>query len=419
MPEDQQEEGKQAGAVEVVASASKETDAIEVSNLVKRYSGSPQNAVDGVSFSVRRGEIFGLLGPNGAGKTTTIGVLTTAVQPTSGFARIMGIDVVKNPVAVKQHIAVVPQQSNLDRSLRVREILTFHGAYHGVPKAEREARADSLLSDMGLLERKNDKPDRYSGGMNQRLMIARALMHAPDVLFLDEPTNNLDPQSRLFLWERIRTLNAQGLTILLTTHDISEAEQLCERVAIMDHGKILVNDTPVELKKIIPGATALEVRIRVPDAVLLAAPSGGLPSSLPGSSIAKIQESMGRIPGVTRVDEVTSNTPAPPFHAGSTAAEQSTAAKPTGRTSRGRGRGSSWGGDAWGGGWNGNASASSSEDSAEAGTVLFRLYAENTAGLVTGVSQVLAEAGAEVRDLHLKTPSLEDVFIYLTGRNLR
>jgi ABC-2 type transport system ATP-binding protein len=257
--------------------------------------------------------------------------------------------------------------------------------------------------------------------MNQRLMIARALMHAPDVLFLDEPTNNLDPQSRLFLWERIRILNAQGLTVLLTTHDISEAEQLCERLAIMDHGKILVNDTPVELKKIIPGATALEVRIRISDAVLLAgAPSGGSPSPLPGSSIADIRESLGRIPGVTRVDEVTSNTPAPQFQAGSTAAGQSTAGKPAGRTSRGRGRGGSWGGGAWGGGaWNGNASASSSDDGAEAGTVLFRLYAENTAGLATGVSQVLAEASAEVRDLHLKTPSLEDVFIYLTGRNLR
>jgi ABC-2 type transport system ATP-binding protein len=417
MPEDRQEEGKQ----EVVASVSKETDAIEVSDLVKRYTGSLQNAVDGVSFSVRRGEIFGLLGPNGAGKTTTIGVLTTAVQPTSGYSKIMGIDVRKDPVAVKQHIAVVPQQSNLDRSLRVREILTFHGAYHGVPKAEREARADSLLSDMGLLDRKNDKPDRYSGGMNQRLMIARALMHAPDVLFLDEPTNNLDPQSRLFLWERIRTLNAQGLTILLTTHDISEAEQLCERVAIMDHGKILVNDTPVVLKKIIPGATALEVRIRIPDAALLAgAASEGLPSALPGSSIADIRESLERIPGVTRVDEVTSNTSAPPIPAGSAAAGQSAAGKPVGKSSRIRGRSGSWGGGSWGGGaWNGNVAASSSEDGAEAGTVLFRLYAENTAGLVTSVSQVLAEAGAEVRDLHLKTPSLEDVFIYLTGRNLR
>jgi len=366
MPEDQRQESKQEAPAEA-ASASTGPAAIEVSDLVKRYSGSPKNAVDGVSFSVRRGEIFGLLGPNGAGKTTTIGVLTTAVQPTSGYAKVMGIDVRKDTVAVKQHIAVVPQQSNLDRSLRVREILTFHGAYHGVPKAEREARANSLLSEMGLLERKNDKPDRYSGGMNQRLMIARALMHAPDVLFLDEPTNNLDPQSRLFLWERIRTLNAQGLTILLTTPDISEAEQLCERVAIMDHGKILVNDTPVELKKIIPGATALEVRIHMPDAVLLAgAAPGSLTSALPGSSIGDIRESLRRVPGVTKVDEVPSE--------------------------------------------------SSSE--AEAGTVLFRLYAENTAGLVTGVSQVLAEAGAEVRDLHLKTPSLEDVFIYLTGRNL-
>jgi ABC-2 type transport system ATP-binding protein len=369
MPEDQQKEGKQAGAPVEAASASPGPAAIEVSDLVKRYSGSPVSAVDGVSFSVRRGEIFGLLGPNGAGKTTTIGVLTTGVKPTSGYAKVMGIDVRKDTAAVKQHIAVVPQQSNLDRSLRVREILTFHGAYHGVPKAEREARADSLLSEMGLLQRKNDKPDRYSGGMNQRLMIARALMHAPDVLFLDEPTNNLDPQSRLFLWERIRTLNAQGLTILLTTHDISEAEQLCERVAIMDYGKILVNDTPVELKKIIPGATALEVRIRMPDAVLLAGVApGSLTAALPDSSTENIQESLRRIPGVTKVDEVSSE---------------------------------------------------SSSSEAEADTVLFRLYAENTAGLVTGVSQALAEAAAEVRDLHLKTPSLEDVFIYLTGRNLR
>jgi ABC-2 type transport system ATP-binding protein len=418
MPEDQQEVGKQAGEVEA-ASASAAPAAIEVSDLVKRYSGSPLNAVDGVSFSVRRGEIFGLLGPNGAGKTTTIGVLTTAVQPTSGYAKVMGIDVRKDTVAVKQHIAVVPQQSNLDRSLRVREILTFHGAYHGVPKAEREARADSLLSEMGLLERKHDKPDRYSGGMNQRLMIARALMHAPDVLFLDEPTNNLDPQSRLFLWERIRTLKAQGLTILLTTHDISEAEQLCERVAIMDHGKILVNDTPIELKKIIPGASALEVRIRMPDAVLLAGAAAGFTSALPGSTIGNIRESLRRVPGVTKVDEVPSEPGAPPTQIGSAAISgQPATGKPASKSSRGRG--SSWGGGAWAGGaWNGSGNASASSPEAEPGTVLFRLYAENTAGLVTGVSQVLAEAGAEVRDLHLKTPSLEDVFIYLTGRNLR
>ena len=218
------------------------------------------NAVDGVSFEVSRGEIFGLLGPNGAGKTTTIGILTTAIMPTEGSATIMQVDVPRDPISVKQRIAVVPQMSNLDRSLTVREILTFHGAYHGVPRKTREALADSLLDELGLGERKNEKVTRYSGGMTQRIMIARALMHEPDVLFLDEPTNNLDPQSRLFLWERIRAMNARGLTILLTTHDMDEADKLCRRIAIMDHGKILVNDTPAELKKLIPGGTVLEVR---------------------------------------------------------------------------------------------------------------------------------------------------------------
>ncbi|MBV8812666.1 MAG: ATP-binding cassette domain-containing protein, partial [Acidobacteriaceae bacterium] len=208
--------------------------AISVRNLVKRYTKSQTNAVDGVSFEVARGEIFGLLGPNGAGKTTTIGVLTTAIVPTGGSAAIMGTEVARDPIAVKQRIAVGPQQSNLDRSLRVREILTFHGAYHGVPRKTREELADRLLDELGLGNRKQEKVNRYSGGMSQRLMIARALMHAPDVLFLDEPTNNLDPQSRLFLWERIRALNSEGLTILLTTHDMEEADKLSHRIAIMD-----------------------------------------------------------------------------------------------------------------------------------------------------------------------------------------
>jgi ABC-2 type transport system ATP-binding protein len=219
------------------------TPALSVSNLVKRYPKAKNNAVDGVSFSVSRGEIFGLLGPNGAGKTTTIGILTTGIVPTEGSASLTGIDVARDPIAVKQRIAVVPQQSNLDRSLKAREILTFHAAYHSVPYKEREALADRLLEELGLSDRKNEKVKAYSGGMVQRIMIARALMHAPDVLFLDEPTNNLDPQSRLFLWDRIRELNASGLTILLTTHDMDEADKLCHRIAVMDHGKILVNDT--------------------------------------------------------------------------------------------------------------------------------------------------------------------------------
>ncbi|MBV9306046.1 MAG: ABC transporter ATP-binding protein, partial [Acidobacteriaceae bacterium] len=200
------------------------TPAISVSHLIKRYPKSKTNAVDDVSFDVARGEIFGLLGPNGAGKTTTIGVLTTAILPTGGTASVMAVDVARDPIEVKQRIAVVPQQSNLDRSLKVREILTFHAAYHGVGRKDREALADKLLNELGLGDRKNEKVTRYSGGMAQRLMIARALMHDPDVLFLDEPTNNLDPQSRLFLWERIRALNAAGLSILLTTHDMEEAD---------------------------------------------------------------------------------------------------------------------------------------------------------------------------------------------------
>src|SRR5579875_1806404 len=271
--------------------------AIAVRNLIKRYPKSKTNAVDGVSFEVSRGEIFGLLGPNGAGKTTTIGVLTTAIVPTEGSAAIMEADVSRDPIGIKQRIAVVPQQSNLDRSLKVREILTFHAAYHGVGRKERESLADKLLEELGLGERKNEKVNRYSGGMAQRLMIARALMHAPDVLFLDEPTNNLDPQSRLFLWDRIRELNTNGLTILLTTHDMDEADKLCHRIAIMDHGKILVNDTSAELKKLIPGGTVLEVRAHtLPDAVTAVRD--------------RVSAGLCAVPGVTKVDAMENGTQA-------------------------------------------------------------------------------------------------------------
>jgi ABC-2 type transport system ATP-binding protein len=318
--------------------------AIRVADLVKRYAKAKSNAVDGVSFDVARGEIFGLLGPNGAGKTTTIGVLTTSIVPTSGSAAIMGIDVAGDPIEIKQRIVVVPQQSNLDRSLRVREILTFHAAYHGVPKKHREELADKLLDELGLGDRKDEKVSRYSGGMVQRLMIARALMHEPDVLFLDEPTNNLDPQSRLFLWERIHEMNARGLTILLTTHDMDEADRLCQRIAVMDHGKILVNDTPAELKKMIPGGTALEVRAWSPE--------------LNGSRVAVALEAM---PGVTKVDAL------------ETVDE----------------------------------------------VLTYRVYADAAKSLVGPAAQSVVAAGAEVRDLSVKQPSLEEVFIFLTGRHLR
>ncbi len=323
-----------------------DTPAIAVCNLVKQYAKSKANAVDGVSFEVSRGEIFGLLGPNGAGKTTTIGVLTTFIIPTAGSTSIMGIDVAGDPIEVKQRIAVVPQQSNLDRSLKVCEILTFHGAYHGLPRKQRDALADKLLHELGLAERKNEKVNRYSGGMSQRLMIARALMHRPDVLFLDEPTNNLDPQSRLFLWERIRELNASGITILLTTHDMDEADRLCNRIAIMDHGKILVNDTSAGLKKLIPGGTVLEVHAYGPPDLRDA-----------------IQFTLGVLPGVTKVD---------------------TSANPE-----------------------------------DACYMTFRAYADSAKSLIGAAAQAIFSAGAEVRDLSVKQPTLEEVFIFLTGRHLR
>jgi ABC-2 type transport system ATP-binding protein len=335
-------------------------NAIEVYDLVKRYPRVPFDAVDGISFTVQRGEIFGLLGPNGAGKTTTISILTTRIRPTSGTIRIMGIDVVNEPTSVKEHIAVVPQQSNLDQSLRVREILTFHAAYHGIPRAEREARADALLTELGLANRSRDKVGYCSGGMGQRLMLARALMHTPDVLFLDEPTNRLDPQSRLFLWDHVHSLKERRVTILLTTQDMNEADRLCDRIAIMDHGRILVVDTPVELKKVIPGGTRLELRIHVPEAV----PVGAVPGAL--SSIS-ILNTLKALPGVLKVEEV----------------------------------------------------LSLDNEERQGDILTFRLYAKDTGMLVHHMSQAIAAAGAELRDLHLTHPSLEDVFIYLTGRKLR
>jgi ABC-2 type transport system ATP-binding protein len=235
---------------------------IEVQDLRKRYGGGDgPEAVKGVSFSVGRGEVFGLLGPNGAGKTTTIGMLTTRVRPTGGRAAIDGIDVTTDKVAVKQRLAVVPQRPNLDRALTAIEVLTFHGAYFGQGRRERRDRARALMAEFGLEGREADRVDTYSGGMAQRLLIARALMHDPLVLFLDEPTTGLDPQSRLFLWDRLEDLRSRGVTLLLTTHDMAEADRLCDRIAIVDHGEVIALDTPRGLRDLLPGANGLEVTL--------------------------------------------------------------------------------------------------------------------------------------------------------------
>ncbi len=226
------------------------TAPIRVRGLSKVYDGphGPIVAVDGIDLEITSGEFFGLLGPNGAGKSTTIGMLTTRVRPTGGTAEVAGIDVTKNPAAVKQRIGVVPQTNTLDRALSVRDNLVFHGRYFGLSGRESRRRAGELLERFQLTDRADSQVLTLSGGMAQRLMFARALLHEPDVLILDEPTSGIDPQTRINLWEILQDLHAAGQTILLTTHYMEEADTLCQRIAIIDNGKLLALGSPAELK---------------------------------------------------------------------------------------------------------------------------------------------------------------------------
>ena len=230
------------------APAAQPVEVIRTVDLTKVYPGADFKAVDRLNLSVHRGEIFGLLGPNGAGKTTTAGMLTTRVIPSSGQAFVGGIDVVAHPALAKQVIGVVTQQNTLDRALTVWENLYYHGRLFGMPGRDAKAASDQLLEQFQLSKWAKASVFALSGGMAQRLMVARSILHKPDILFLDEPTAGLDPQSRIALWEILGELHAGGQTILLTTHYMEEADQLCDRLAIMDHGKILALDTPVGLK---------------------------------------------------------------------------------------------------------------------------------------------------------------------------
>src|SRR5271168_781484 len=235
-------------------------EVIRTVELTKVYAGTDFAAVDALNLSVRGGEIFGLLGPNGAGKTTTAGMLTTRVIPTSGSAFVGAIDVVAHPALAKQLIGIVSQQNTLDRQLTVWENLYFHGRLFGISAAESRRTADQLLEQFQLAKWGKASVFALSGGMAQRLMVARAIFHRPAVLFLDEPTAGLDPQGRLALWDLLRGLNAQGQTIMLTTHYMEEADKLCDRVAIMDHGRILALDTPSELKRSVGADTIVTVK---------------------------------------------------------------------------------------------------------------------------------------------------------------
>ncbi|GLZ06919.1 multidrug ABC transporter ATP-binding protein [Actinomadura sp. NBRC 104412] len=224
--------------------------AVRAVGLHKTFSSArgEVKAVQGVDLDVAQGEFFGLLGPNGAGKSTTIGMLTTLVVPTAGRAEVCGLDVTKSPVDVKRRIGMVSQNNTLDTDLDAFENLEFRGRFFGMGRKDARRRADELLEMFNLTDRRKGKPMELSGGQAKRLMICRALVHRPEVLFLDEPTAGLDPQTRVNLWEVLRKLQADGQTTVLTTHYMEEAEALCDRVAVIDHGRVLAMDTVEGLK---------------------------------------------------------------------------------------------------------------------------------------------------------------------------
>lgn len=313
------------------------TDIVAIRSLTKVYEGKQRVvALDGIDLEVREGEIFGLLGPNGAGKTTTIGICTTRTLPTSGAVRINGIDVVAHPARARQFIGVVPQFNTLDRSLTIFENIYFHCRYFGMPHGEAKSRSNALLAQFLLSERGKAYPAQLSGGMAQRVQIARAIAHRPTVLFLDEPSAGLDPQSRIAMWEAVQGLRKDGITVVLTTHYMEEADALSDRVGIVDRGRMLALGTPQELKDTHGAQTIIDLKLRHADGT------------------EPFAERMRVLPGVNSAE----------------------------RTAEG-----------------------------------MRVFATNVDGLLPEIIQMSSPLG--LRDISIAEPSLETVFIHLTGRDLR
>jgi ABC-2 type transport system ATP-binding protein len=310
---------------------------VEIKELTKIYEAKLRVvAIDGIDLELKQGEIFGLLGPNGAGKTTTISVCTTRARPTSGAVLIAGIDVVQHPAHARRHIGVVPQFNTLDRSLTVYENLYYHCLYFGFGPSAAKSRALELLAQFLLTERKDVYPAALSGGLAQRVQIARAIAHRPTVLFLDEPSAGLDPQSRMAMWTAVEGLRKEGITVLLTTHYMEEADQLSDRVAIIDHGRVLALGSPGKLKSTFGAQTVFDLKLR---------------------------SNEGLDPVIATLK------------------------------------------------------SRSDVTSAEASTGGLRVLAASSEGLLPDLVQMTARFG--LRDLEITEPSLETVFIQLTGRDLR
>jgi ABC-2 type transport system ATP-binding protein len=258
---------------------------LALEGVVKRFPGEPPvTAVDGIDLAVGHREILGLLGPNGAGKSTTIGIITTRVRPSAGEVRVFGIDAVREPARVKATLGVVQQANTLDRSLTLRENLYYHCRYFGMGRSDSDARADELLERFRLADRRDAMPQTISGGMAQRLQIARAVAHRPSLLLLDEPTAGLDPQSRIALWELVGELRDDGMTVLLSTHYMEEADALCDRVAVIDHGRILVVDSPQALKRDHGNGVVIDLGLGAP-------------------ADAAVRAALSAVPGVTLVED--------------------------------------------------------------------------------------------------------------------
>jgi len=238
---------------------------IEINQVTKRY--GTLVAVKEVSLTIPQGMVFGLLGPNGAGKTTLVNILTTLMKSTSGSASVGGYDVVKDGARVRSLIGVVPQENNLDRYLTARENLIFHAKMHAMRPSSYNRRVDELLSLMGLAERQKDFPNKFSTGMQRRLVVARALVHDPQILFLDEPTTGLDPQAKRLLWDYFLSLKGKR-TLFLTTHNMEEAEFLCDRITIIDHGSPIASGTPPQLKEMAEDSWFYEVEVAKPEEYL-------------------------------------------------------------------------------------------------------------------------------------------------------